>query len=130
MIRMVRGGEIVAISVKLKDLVRDATIGMTDAEVIGKTGLSFATYRRTRQGFVPSDDKLIQFANGLGLVAEPFLSAAKEVRPGLNADELLREAVKHTKLNNSRRLQLMQFYRELLEEQEEQEKSIEENTAA
>lgn len=89
MMKWWEGGEVVSVSRKLSELARDSTLGMSDVEVMERTGLSFATWRRVLQGVVPSDRALVQMAVGLGIDAKPFLEAAHEVRPPSSLADVL-----------------------------------------
>lgn len=102
-----------AFSKTLAQLASDATIGLRDVDVIERTGLSFATWRRMLRGEVPGDDKILALAHGLGLDPEPFLKAAAEVRPSADAADIIAFGLEKSGLSQAKKLQLMQLYREL-----------------
>ncbi len=110
------GGDIVAVSSRLAELAKDVTAGLTDFEVMDITKLTYATWRRIKMGWVPSDAKLLQFAKGIDVDARPFLDAAREVRPSTEPEELLSFALKETPLPQSARFKIMSLFRELMEE--------------
>lgn len=105
-----------AISPKLVQMARDATIGMTDAEVVGKTGISFATWRKWLDGYVPSERTVLQFCSGLGLDAQPFLrERSAVVGTSAQPDQIMVTALELQPLTADSKRLIMQLYRERLE---------------
>lgn len=104
-----------AVSSKLRDMLRDATLGLTDAQVCERTGIGFATWRRMLQGHVPSDPVLVQFATGLELDATQYIEAAAEVRPSASPADIIRYGLEKSELTPSQRMDVMECYRQALE---------------
>ena len=104
-----------ALSKRFAGLVRTATAGLTDAEVLELTGLGFATYRRMLQGIIPSDATIAQFCAGLSLDATPFLEAAAEARPKTDPIRLLTHALVLAGLSPNARLKVVELVNDLME---------------
>ncbi len=104
-----------ALSKRFAQLVRTATTGLTDAEVLELTGLGFATYRRMLQGIITSDATIAQFCAGLGLDAAPFLESANEGRPKADPTRLLNHALVLMGVVPNDRLKVVQYVQDLIE---------------
>ena len=115
---MIEKGGILLIAPELRAMARDCTIGMSDAEVMERTGLTRSSWRRLWRGEVISDTLLLRFAVGLGRDPQPFLDAAKKVRPGVTPDQLLAYVLSLSPLSQDARIELMQVYRKLEQEAE------------
>ena len=114
-----KGGSVVAFSKKLADMARDATISMTDNDVLRATGLSYATWHRILAGNVPGVDKLMALATGLNLDPEPFLAVAVESRgAAIDSARIMQFALKASGLDSADTFKVMQLYRQLLEQQD------------
>jgi len=114
------GGDVLlAYSEKLKQLARDATIGMTDAEVMRRTDLSYSTWRRIVDGQVPGQDKLVQFAVGLGLSVEEVLTTITGADSPIEPGDMIRWGLERSPLSPAGRLKVMTLYRHLVEEQQQ-----------
>ena len=104
-----------AVSRKMAEIARDATLGMTDTQVMERTGLSYATWRRILQGQVPTDRHLIQMAAGLEIDVEPLLNAAHEVRPAADITDVMGAVLTMAPLSQASRLEIMRLFRKRLE---------------
>jgi hypothetical protein len=108
-----RGGEIVAISAKLRELAQDATVGMTDPEVVRQTGLSIATWRKLHDGHTVSDETLLRFCGKMGVDCRPFIQARDEVLNVRTSDDsILMAALNVLALSQESKRELMSKYRE------------------
>ncbi len=115
-----RGGEnVMAVSRDLAEMARDATIGMTDAEVMAATGLSLSSWRRLLSGQVISDKLLLQFTDGMKLDPEPFLAISRRVRPSAKPADIVAYGLGLSPLSQSARMKVMQLYRKFEREAEE-----------
>lgn len=114
-----KGGEVIYMSPTTRELARDATVGMTDREVVRATGLSFATWRKLKDGLgVPSEKTILQLSAGLGISADPFLKArAEELGREPNPDAVFLTAVEVSPLTQERKRRLVECYRVLVGEQ-------------
>ncbi len=65
-------------SSRLRDMFRVATMGMSDQEVMERTGLGFSRWRKMLTGEA-SEQGILMFCSGLGLPAEPYFTARAEV---------------------------------------------------
>lgn len=115
-----------AMSRKLATLSRAATTGLTDAEVMELTGLGFATWRRLLTGMVPSDKTIMQFCEGLGVDAQPFIEAAAESRPSVNYKNSVASTLARAGFSADERVQVIAF----LDQIEQHRESSQENSNA
>lgn len=105
-----------SISDRIRTLARDATIGMTDKDVLEKTELSFATWRKFLDGIVPSEKTILQFCTGLGIDAQPFLDErARVTGKRVDRDRIIVAALELSELSQDSKRELMAEYRRLLE---------------
>jgi hypothetical protein len=117
-----KGGEIVGVSTQLHELVIAASSGMTDVQVERATGLTYATWRRLKNGGIISPQKIIQFANALELDSAPFLEAANKAKPSLDLVRLLSEVLTLSPLTQQQRVEMVQLYQKLIHEKQSKEK--------
>lgn len=102
-----------AVSPKLRQLVRDAILGYTHAEVIALTGLSEPTFYRMLRGGTVRDEQYYKLASALGVPVEPFLEAKREiVRPRDPFDTLAFVLTHELKLRPESCRRIMQLARE------------------
>jgi len=105
----------VAFSRKLAELARDATVGLTDYDVLERTGLSFATWRRILAGGVPGEDKLLALAQGLDLDPRPFLEISTEAQDNAaDPARFMQYTLERSGLPQSVKLELLRRYRQLV----------------
>ena len=71
--------DIVAVSVKLRDLMQEAARGLTDQQVMALTGLKRSTWQKLHSGEVVGLTKLLAAADGLQIDRDDVISAAGEV---------------------------------------------------
>jgi len=104
-----------AVSAKLAELVRDATIGLSDREVCERTGLPLGTWRKLHDGHSANERTILQFTAGMEIDPEPLLQAIREVtgRP-LRHDAIMAAALACTPLSLAGKRRVMQCYREEL----------------
>jgi len=113
-------GEIMAVSLKLAQLAKAATSGLTHATVQQKTGLASTTLQRILSGQVPSRDKIAMFAQGLNLPLKPLLDAVDEVTPKMDPIELFSTVLDTLPLTPANKMKLMETYHELAEQEQMQ----------
>ena len=102
------------LSQRIRDMVADATIGMTDKEVLEATGLSYATWRKLHDGVVPSERTILQFCAGLGIDAEPMLEEREQALGcKIEHDKIMIAALELSDLPQDAKRSIMALYREL-----------------
>lgn len=112
---------------ELADYVQSATTCMTDTEILKKTGLSFASWRRLWRGEVISEPLLTQFAYGMGLNPDEILDIARKVRPTINPSKFIEYALSISPLDQASKMEVMRLYKKL--ERESKEKQEQESAA-
>lgn len=109
---------------KLVELARDATIGMTDKEVLDATGLSFATWRKWIGGQGVSDRSILQFCARLGLSAEPFIEELQKASGRyMSHDKIMMTALELSNLSQEAKRELMAEYRRIASEDKDRSKA-------
>jgi hypothetical protein len=103
----------VAVSRDLAAMLREAAAGLTDMDVVERTGLSYATWRAMVEGRVMSDAKIVQFAAGLNIDPKPLLDVAARVRPSMDPAQIVVHGLQLSGLSAGNRVKVMEFYREL-----------------
>lgn len=115
-----RGGDTVTVSAKLAQLLKDASIGLTDSEVMARCNIRFATWRRALSGQIVSDKMLLSIAAGLEIDAAPLIQAAHEVKnQPVDPANILIAALEMQPLTREHKRILLQKYRDLVSEEEE-----------
>jgi hypothetical protein len=95
-------------SPRLRDLLKAATIGLTDEDVVQQTGLGFSLWRKMLTGDA-SVRALLQFCAGFGLRAEPYLLARVETGP-IDETAVMRTALEITTLPQPDKRELMEEF--------------------
>jgi hypothetical protein len=113
------GGDIVmAVSRRFARLVRDATLGLRDDEVLELTGIGFATWRKMLKGIIPSDLTILQFAEGVGCDADTLLEEARQARPSTDPVKLIVRGLVLLGLSPQARQSIMASVRSYQEEEQ------------
>ena len=117
--RLKRGEVVIMpISPRLAELYRQATRGLKRSEVLALTGLTNTTLERIQQGQTSlGRDKLLLFAKGLDLNVRQVFEAAFGERVEPDGVELVQFALQHSPLSASRRVRVVRYYRQMVDEQ-------------
>jgi len=86
---MQKGGGTLMVSPKLRELVREAKLGYTSAEVMELTGLAKGTWENMLRGVVVGPSYYRQLAVGLDLDPEIFLAEVRVCKPQYDPFESL-----------------------------------------
>lgn len=112
-----KGGVVVNVSREVADMLRDASIGLTDRAVVERCGIAFMTWRRAVTGQIVSDESYIKIAAGLEIDAGELLAAANRARGTLpDYEKLMMVVLAASPLTQSNRRELMSDYRRMLRE--------------
>ena len=107
-----------SMSETIRMLVRDATIGMSDAEVQRQTGLKFATWRKFKDGVQFTEKTILTFCAALDIDATPFLAERQRViGEPVNSDKIIAAAIGLLELAQWRKRELIACYRKLRAEE-------------
>lgn len=110
------------ISQRLSQTARDMSCGLTDKEVMARTGLSFPTWRRILIGDCGVSDQQLLKLGRLGVDPKPLIEARNEaLGQEVPVDDLVSFALGITPLTPSERYELIQHYRELMSRHQEEE---------
>jgi hypothetical protein len=111
------GGEIVSVYDKLVQMARDATIGMTDDEVLDMTGLKFATWRKWLGGKGVTERTVLQFCAFMGLDASPFIEELQKATCRyMSHDRIMMAAIELGDMPQESKRELMSQYRRIIDD--------------
>lgn len=107
-------------SPRLANMVRDATMGMSEKDVLSITGMSKAAYYRLKNGEVVGREKLVAFALGLKLPLKDIFEAAEMTGTISFAPiDVIQVGLEMSDLTPADRVEIMSLYRQKVERKEQ-----------